>query len=348
MKSFILIFTLLFSCLIINSTEIELEQVQVIHETDDNSFYGLSGITVSEDKYIFISNRKNSSVSKYEWSGKFIKRIGQKGGGPGDFNTPWGIDCYKGLLYVNDGRNNRIVVLNKDLKIKRIIKSHSAKIPMRNFHVTSDLMFIGTNHPIQGGENIDHIKVINSEGNLVNSFFNKVPYWSKVRSKSIEYKVALWGSSILCMDIDRSRGKIVVTQETPNNPAVFYIFSSSGKYLREFKYDLEKGYSFPEPKIIRPSDDNYPKYNPKFMDIFFTGNNILTRLYIVRKIGNQWEPETKLILFNQKGDILGEKILPKEKLGIKLFLTNDQHLVMYTITNEEDYVIKIYKLKLPG
>jgi hypothetical protein len=63
----------------------------------------------------------NSRVVKYDKYGRFIKSIGARGTGPGEFNTPHSIQVdAKGNVYVADRGNRRIQVLSNDLEVKAI------------------------------------------------------------------------------------------------------------------------------------------------------------------------------------------------------------------------------------
>ena len=71
---------------------------------------------------IFVSDGyTNSRVVKYDKNGRFIKAIGTKGTGPGQFNTPHSIQTdANGDVYVADRGNRRIQVLSNDLMVKAI------------------------------------------------------------------------------------------------------------------------------------------------------------------------------------------------------------------------------------
>jgi len=71
---------------------------------------------------IFVSDGyTNSRVVKYDKDGRFIKAIGTKGSGPGQFNTPHSIQTdAKGNVYVADRGNRRIQVLSNDLEVKAV------------------------------------------------------------------------------------------------------------------------------------------------------------------------------------------------------------------------------------
>jgi hypothetical protein len=69
---------------------------------------------------IFVSDGyTNSRVVKYDKYGRFIKSIGTRGTGPGEFNTPHSIQVdSNGNVYVADRGNRRIQVLSNDLEVK--------------------------------------------------------------------------------------------------------------------------------------------------------------------------------------------------------------------------------------
>jgi len=71
---------------------------------------------------IFVSDGyTNSRVVKYDKDGRFIKELGTRGTGPGQFNTPHSIQTdADGNVYVADRGNRRIQVLSNDLVLKTI------------------------------------------------------------------------------------------------------------------------------------------------------------------------------------------------------------------------------------
>ena len=76
------------------------------------------------------------------------------------------------------------------------------------------------------------------------------------------------------------------------------------------------------------------------------GDNILAYMFNTRKTKDNLDVERKLILFSQNGEILSEKILPEGKLRVKMYLTNDRHLLIHDVDDEDNYLIKVYKLTL--
>src|SRR6185437_13871605 len=71
---------------------------------------------------IFVSDGYgNSRVVKYDKNGRYITSVGTRGSEPGQFNLPHTIATdAKGNVYVGDRSNNRIQVLDNDLKPKAV------------------------------------------------------------------------------------------------------------------------------------------------------------------------------------------------------------------------------------
>src|SRR5262245_23920209 len=69
----------------------------------------------------------DSRVVKYDKTGKFIKAVGTRGNGTLQFSTPHAIAVdAKGLVYVADRGNSRIVVLDNDLNLKTMYENTGA------------------------------------------------------------------------------------------------------------------------------------------------------------------------------------------------------------------------------
>ena len=70
---------------------------------------------------IFISDGYiNSRVAKFDKNGDWVKSWGERGSGPGQFNTPHTIAAdAKGNIYVADRGNRRIQVFDGDGNLRR-------------------------------------------------------------------------------------------------------------------------------------------------------------------------------------------------------------------------------------
>ena len=74
------------------------------------------GVAVDKDDNIYVSNSKNSLIHKFSKEGKLLKVVGQKGKQPGEFSDPSFVKIISDKLYVCDRGNNRVQVLNTQLK----------------------------------------------------------------------------------------------------------------------------------------------------------------------------------------------------------------------------------------
>jgi hypothetical protein len=103
------------------------------------SFSKIIDMTIdSSGNFIFVDGYPSNEVLVLSQSGEFIKKIGQKGRGPGEYSDPSGIAVNKsGDIYVADYLNNRINIYDKkyqykfEIKIKNRIK-HNIHINRKN------------------------------------------------------------------------------------------------------------------------------------------------------------------------------------------------------------------------
>ena len=86
------------------------------------SFHRPTDIAWDPEGNIFVSDGyTDSRVVKYDKNGRFIKSAGARGSGPLQFSTPHTIAVdAKGMVYVGDRGNARIVVLDNDLNQKAV------------------------------------------------------------------------------------------------------------------------------------------------------------------------------------------------------------------------------------
>ena len=71
-------------------------------------------LAVDDKGSLYVTDYQANNIKKFDAQGKFIKTIGKTGQGPGDFNGPANIEFSKGRLYVREGMNMRVSILNSD------------------------------------------------------------------------------------------------------------------------------------------------------------------------------------------------------------------------------------------
>jgi 6-bladed beta-propeller protein len=99
------------------------EPVQKPRPQIDGRFRQPTDVTWDPAGDIFISDGYvNSRVAKYDKDGNWVKSWGERGSGPGQFNTVHTIAAdAQGTIYVGDRFNRRIQVFDSDGKLKNII-----------------------------------------------------------------------------------------------------------------------------------------------------------------------------------------------------------------------------------
>ena len=92
------------------------------------SFHRQTDVAFDPQDNIFVSDGYGDSrVVKYDKTGRFIKSVGTRGAGELQFSTPHAIAVdAKGMVYVADRGNSRIVVLDNNLNQKAVYDSVGA------------------------------------------------------------------------------------------------------------------------------------------------------------------------------------------------------------------------------
>lgn len=92
---------------------------------EDAFFENVNDIKCDSDGHIYACDFKANNIKKFDSSGKYLKTIGKKGQGPGEFNIPFKIAVTNDRLIVWDMRNIRLCALTLD---GEFIKSVSISI----------------------------------------------------------------------------------------------------------------------------------------------------------------------------------------------------------------------------
>jgi sugar lactone lactonase YvrE len=93
-------------------------------DTDPFKLYAPRDITLSPDGNILIADTGNNRIVEYTDDGEFVRQFGKKGtsGAADELSEPVGIRvASNGDMYIGDFWNKRVVVLDKDLALKRTI-----------------------------------------------------------------------------------------------------------------------------------------------------------------------------------------------------------------------------------
>jgi len=172
LKKKFLLFTLLlasvlFSYLVSSGKElkkISLEEVLSIGRLDDDALFQWTGVVTDSQGNIYVTDSMDYSIKKFDSRGKFVKKEGRKGQGPGEFMAPRFLDCNEKFLYASDQYVPGVQVFDKELNFKRRI---SIKKPISDLKILSDFRIAVAS---LFKDKIASIFIYTAEGELIKKF----------------------------------------------------------------------------------------------------------------------------------------------------------------------------------
>jgi 6-bladed beta-propeller len=345
--NFLLGLILLFSFLTgLESASLKL--VKTIGSDDDNySFRRILGAVISKNKDIYVVDARNNFLARYDWNGKFIKKIGQFGQGPGDFNMPSHINQLNNKLYFKDGMNNRVAEVDlelKELKYRRII---SGEAFLGDFFMLDKNRCVGNSisFSVNYQKEYKAIKILDLETQAEFMFFDKMPVKDIKPGKLLKHGQFFIGFSP-CTGLDRVNEHIIVSFTFPNNPLEFFIYSYDGECVDQFTYNFDETFKYSEHRRTgKRAPDKWESliissiYAHKGHYIVFIGKTTYTNYW-----KREFTDDSYCLIFDQKTKELKHKIQIPQFLEF-YSITEDGYLIG-TKNFEEILKIYIYKLEL--
>jgi hypothetical protein len=223
--------------------------VKIIGDDQSDCFFSeISDAILTPCKDVIILDARENFIARFDWSGNFINRIGQKGKGAGDFLWPTSADIFNGKLYILDRFNNRFAESDLELNNLRYFKlPQKIKMPRiltvldeKNFLVDC-ISFNNPNDPKIC--TIEKTKKVSTK--ISNMFFEHTPI--EVHSKSKDDRTAsrlgpLFG---VVYAMDDNKEKMLITFGMPGNLMLFFLYTVKGELIKKFSYRLDEKYHFP-------------------------------------------------------------------------------------------------------
>lgn len=216
--------------------------VKIIEDQSGHIFSGISDATLTSCKDIIILDGLGNTISKYDWNGNFINRIGQKGQGPGDFYWPTSVNIFNEKIYILDRLNNRFVEADMELKNLKYFRLHKNNFS-KSFDVIDGNKFI-IDHISLNKPDDNKIRIIDKNGNLIRTFFNHTPIDINSIKKDEKTLSRLAFISKITYALNDKLDKLLITFHTSDNPIVFYLYSVNGELIKKFSYQTDKKYRF--------------------------------------------------------------------------------------------------------
>lgn len=349
-RKFVCFFLFVLLCLSMLDA-VSLKLVKEIGNNDDDNylFVLVTGAVVSPNKDIFVIDSKLNHIAKYDWSGKFLKKLGKTGQGPNEIDVPLNLQVYKDKLYFIDYRNRRIVITNFNLDKLDFLKLQVNLAPSSNFFVLNENSFMCENQGINllDTEDPNGITVIDKEGLPVYSFFEHKPFCFPEKKKEhpiIAYRKKRAATPKFA--INRDMSTMLISFATPDNPVKFYKYTLDGKYLGEFEYALDEKFRYPYYKLNSARWD-YPgvTYQPWIYDVIYYNKHYIVHLNLTeqkkKSFTNKW---MRLLVFEDKSNkLVGELEMPED---FRLLHISGDGYLLGTRLEQEVIKILIYKFEL--
>jgi len=156
--------------------KLELEEdLSIGNEEDENYlFYRARDIQVDMEGNIYVLDSGNHRLQVFDKNGKYLRTIGKRGQGPGEFNTPLclQLDDETGNIFVADYMSMTVIIFEKEGKY--IDKDIHHAEPLNDFYVDSDGCIWGK-FTLPGIDTYRFIKKL-SPGGKVEKTFAEIPY----------------------------------------------------------------------------------------------------------------------------------------------------------------------------
>ena len=244
---FLLIFIVLDTFSLPVNRNFKIEKI-IGNDQIETTFSVITDAVLTPCKDIIILDGKQDYIARFDWEGKLINQIGQKGRGAGDFLRPASASIFNDKLYILDRFNNRFSESDLDLKNIRYFKlPYSIRMP-RSLIVIGKNSFIVDNTSIIEPEapKLGVIEITEKHNTEIKKlFFNHTPIDISSISEGIRTSRRLGQLFNVIFGIDHGKKRMLITFQNPDNPVCFYLYGMNGELIKQFSHQMDKKYSFP-------------------------------------------------------------------------------------------------------
>jgi hypothetical protein len=146
------------------------EELRIGNENDENyMFNGVTNIAIDSQGNIHVLDRGNFRIQVFDHKGQYLKTIGKKGQGPGEFENPARLFLdNQDNIYVTDGgpriEGRMIKIFNNSGEFVQVIRLES---PISDFHVDSEGNILANVAQRVEKGTITAVVKMNSEGKMI-------------------------------------------------------------------------------------------------------------------------------------------------------------------------------------
>lgn len=313
--------------------------------SDDFFFQRIRSLIMSKNNDIYVLDGKGSFLARYDWNGKFIKKIGKRGAGPGDFYYPASLSLIDNKLLFLDGMNKRIAEVDLELNDLKYHKIYSGDMFTGDFYILGNNKCVGKvlSYSIDYRKEYKILKIMDYKTMAEQMFFDKTPLKNLEPGKMLKKPVSFLTYSP-CIGIDRDNKKLIISFNYPNNPIEFFVYSFDGQCDDQFSYVFDENYQYPEHYI---SGERQPK---KFTSVIMYNIHVYKGNYVVFLAKNrftdlrEFEQENYCLVFDAESKLLKHRFRIPEYL-VFYSLSKDGFL-LGSKNYQDDVKVFVYKLEL--
>jgi hypothetical protein len=332
---------------------------------EDEFFEAIVDIGADEAGNIYLCDIQACNIKKFSAEGKFLKIIGRKGQGPGEFNMPWRMAVTEDRLFIYDMGNWRLCSLTTDGEYIKNIGVQNTEGRPRNMRAHPDGDIIIEREIIhyrdQDRPQDCIIQIFSPELELKNSLFTHQVMRNKFRniqgmfsniiqpfSPDVFWDVAPEGKIVIGLAEDYTveihhPEKGILSSFKHDYEPIKVTDEDKAQFFTGITYSTSEGGSSEIPKEIKKLTE-FPKDKPAFDALFVDSEgNIL--VHTVRKesegsspMFDAFDPDGKFI---GTVEITGLKAFPRGALMGKGFV--------WIIERDEEEQVQVVKYRItPG
>jgi hypothetical protein len=308
-----------------------MEDLSIGKEAGDNYlFYRVRDIAVDYEGNIYVADMSDCRVQKFNIRGTYLKTIGRRGHGPGEFESPRKVRIHSetGNIYVLDGTYS-VEVFNRN---GRHLKEIRTKNWLADFRLSNDESIIGTLRIVSEDQLKASIGTLNSNGELSESYA-KFPYnrYMDRREKGVILVYTGYEQELLLAGLSNERFVFGHSREYRLS-----VIRHSGPLIFKITRDIPPvEFSRKEKRKLKKL--NLGDYKPFFYSIMTDSEG---RIYIqTNKTWNEEKVKEKEVdIYSSNGHYLYAAKLPRNT-----YVIEDGYLYALEVDDEE--LVNRYKIK---
>jgi len=106
---------------VLAQTNVRLEEVLSIGGPDSEALFQWTGVATDEEGAVYILDAMDFAIKKFDARGRFLRKAGRKGQGPGEFTAPRWLAVEGDRIYAVDQPVAGLLVFDRDLVFQKVI-----------------------------------------------------------------------------------------------------------------------------------------------------------------------------------------------------------------------------------